>query len=175
MDRRRLLRSAAGLLAGAGLAGCAGVDGEVPVTAEPPPSGVGGDGAGGTDGNGGEPGATTPDRVSIDDFGETESEDGTLVVLITVSNESAQRQVRLVRATVTLDGVQTVAEKFVTLAPGATETVRLVVDVGYQAWLDGGSYVPDVVDRTPVTPLPTDPPTPEPTTGTPSDDGTDPT
>lgn len=165
MDRRRLLRSAAGLLAGVGLAGCTGADGEVPVTAEPPPPGVGGDEADGANG-GGELLTATPEALSIENYTETESEDGTLVVLVTVSNESVRRQVRLVRVTVTLDGVETVAETFVALGPGATETVRLGFDVGYQAWLGGGSYVPEIVDRTPATPLPTDTPTPEPTTGT---------
>jgi len=170
MDRRRLLRSAAGLLAGASLAGCTSADGEVPVTAEPPPPGIGDGGNGNGDG-GGESGTATPDPVSIDGFDETEGEDGTLVVLVTVTNGGAQRQVRLVRATVTLDGVETVAEKFVALDPGATETVRFDVDVGYQAFLSGGSYVPDVVDRTPATPLPTATPTPEPTAGTPTSTG----
>ena len=172
MDRRRLLRSAAGLLAGVGLAGCTSADGEVPVTAEPPPPGVG-------DGSG-EPGTATPEALSIEDYTETESEDGTLVVMVTVSNGSDRRQVRLVRVTVTLDGVETVAEKFVALGAGGTETVRLDIDVGYQAFLDGGTYVPEVVDRTPATPTSTataSTPTP---TGTadaggdsPSDDGTD--
>lgn len=167
MDRRRLLRSAAGLLAGVGLAGCTSADGEVPVTAEPPPPGVGD----GSDGSG-EPGTATPEALSIEDYTETESEDGTLVVMVTVSNGSDRRQVRLVRVTVTLDGVETVAEKFVALGAGGTETVRLDVDVGYQAFLDGGTYVPEAVDRTPATPLPTDTPTPESTAGTPTSTAT---
>ena len=175
MDRRRLLRSAAGLLAGVGLAGCTSADGEVPVTAEPPPPGVGD----GSDGSG-EPGTATPEALSIEDYTETESEDGTLVVMVTVSNGSDRRQVRLVRVTVTLDGVETVAEKFVALGAGGTETVRLDVDVGYQAFLDGGTYVPEVVDRTPATPtstatasIPTHTGTADAGGDSPSDDGTD--
>jgi hypothetical protein len=163
MDRRRLLCGAAGLLAGVGLAGCTGSQEEVPVTAEPPPPGVGGDGASeeGATGGDGDVGSPTADRtVAIDDFDAIEGEDGSLVVTITVSNDSTQRQVRLVRATVTIEGVDTVAEQFVAVEGGGTVTVRLPVDVGYRAWLDGGSYVPQVLDRTPATPLPTATPVP---------------
>jgi len=158
MDRRRLLCGAAGLLAGVGLAGCTGSQGEVPVTAEPPPPGVGGDGASGDGSSGGDSGAgqVTPGRtVSIEDFDAVEADDGSLVVTITVSNDSERRQVRLVRATVTIEGVDTVSEQFVAVEGGGTVTVRLPVDVGYRAWLDGGSYVPQILDRTPATPLPT--------------------
>jgi len=163
MDRRRLLRGAAGLLAGVGLAGCTGGQSDVPVTAEPPPPGVGGDGASGT-GATGEDGAVGPSTanrtVVIEDFDAIEAEDGGLVVSVTVSNDSAQRQVRLVRATVTVENAETVAERFVAVEGGGTATVRVPVDVGYQAWLNGGSYVPELLDRTPATPLPTATPTP---------------
>jgi hypothetical protein len=186
MDRRRLLCGAAGLLAGVGLAGCTGGQGEVPVTAEPPPPGVGGgeesgdgaiDGDGDADGTGGS--STGDQSVSITDFNVLEADDGTVVATVTVSNDSERRQVRLARARITIENAETVAERFVTVSAGASATVRIPVDVGYQAWLNGGSYVPELVDRTPATPLPTAGPTPgEPTaetadsqTGTPESGG----
>jgi len=170
MDRRRVLRGVAGLLAGVGLAGCTGSQGEVPVTAEPPPPGVGrgssgGAGGGRGDGGDGPPGSPSTERaVTIEDFDANEADDGTLLVSITVSNDSAQRQVRLARATVSLGTAESVAERFVAVEAGGTATVRIPVDVSYQAWLDGGSYVPELVDRTPATPLPTATQTPTPTT-----------
>lgn len=166
MDRRRLLCGAAGLLAGVGLAGCTGSQGEVPVTAEPPPAGVGGDGASGNGATGdGGTGELTPDRtVSIADFDAIEAEDGSLVVSVTVSNDGGRRQVRLVRATVTVENADTVAEQFVAVEAGGTATVRIPVEVSYRAWLNGGSFVPQLLDRTPATPLPTATPTPTDTT-----------
>jgi len=167
MDRRGLLRGAAGLLAGVGLAGCTGSQGDVPVTAEPPPPGVRSDRASGEGASedGGVGPSTANRTVVIEDFDAIEADDGSLVVSVTVSNDSGQRQVRLVRATVTVENVETVAERFVAVEGGGTATVRLPVDVGYRAWLNGGSYVPELLDRTPATPLPTATPTPvEPTT-----------
>jgi len=172
MDRRRLLRGAAGLLAGVGLAGCTGSQGEVPVTAEPPPPGVERGDADGNDPAGGDGLVRSPtaDRsVSIEDFDANEAEDGTLVVSIVVSNDSERRRVRLARATVSIENAETVAERFVAVEAGETTTVRIPVDIGYRAWLDGGSYVPELVDRTPATPLPTATQTPVPTTDDPAD------
>jgi hypothetical protein len=159
MKRRTLLDTVVGLLAGAGLAGCTGADGEVPVTAEPPPSEVAtGADAQGSDGASGSTPASG--SVGIADFGGRADDDGTLVVAVTVDNESDRQVVRLVRATVTVDGVETVGERFVRLPPQETRTVSIHLGVSFEAWATGGSLTPEVVRRTPATPIPTDRQTP---------------
>lgn len=164
----------AGLLAGAGLAGCTGAGGEVPVTAEPPPPGIATEaGAGGSDGGSG---STPAASVSIVDFGGRAGPDDSLVATVTVENESDRQAVRLVRATVTVDDTQTTGERFVRLPPRERRTVRIHVDVSFEAWSERGSLSPQVIARTPATPIPTDRETPTDTavrdspTPTPGDD-----
>ncbi|MEF8885417.1 MAG: hypothetical protein V5A44_09890 [Haloarculaceae archaeon] len=171
MKRRTLLRAAAGLLAGAGLAGCTGAGGEVPVTAEPPPPGV----ATEADSQGERAVDTTPaggSAVGIVDYGGQAATDGTLVVTVTVENESDREQVRLVRATVGIDDVRTVGERFVRLPPRESRTVSIQFDVGYETWAATGSLAPEVVRATPATPIPTDRETPTPGDDTRSATGT---
>ena len=154
MKRRTLLRSVLGLVAGAGLAGCSGAGGEVPVTAEAPPPSVPTE----TQGAGGPAPSNPPSgsAVSISDFGGEADADGSLVATVTVTNESDRQQVRLVRATVAINDLQTSGERFVVLSPRETRTVRIHLDVGFDAWNASGSLTPQVIRRTPTTPIPTD-------------------
>ncbi len=160
MDRRTLLRGAIAFFAGGGFAGCLGADGEVPVTAEPPPPGIAD-----TETDTSTEATVTETRqpqqgtVSIEKLDAVEANDGTLSAAITVRNESDDRQVRLVRASITLNDTETVVDRFVTLEPGESETVRLPTEIDYQDWRTGGSYAPTLLNRTPETPLPTRTPT----------------
>jgi len=158
MKRRQLLRGALGVLAGAGLAGCTGASGEVPVTAEPPPAGLSTE----TDSGGVAPGSTPAggSAVAITDFGGREDADGSLIATVTVENRSGTEQVRLVRATVAINDLQTSGDRFVRLGPGEERTVFVHVDVSFQAWNASGSLTPQVIRRTPATPIPTDRNTP---------------
>lgn len=158
MDRRTLLRSVAGLLAGAGLAGCTGADGEVPVTAEPPPPGIPTE----APGAGGSRPSTPPGEsaVSIADYGGRADTDGTLIATVTVRNEGDRQQVRLVRVTVEINDLQATGDRFVSLAPGEERTVSIHLDVSFETWNRVGSITPEVVRRTPATPIPTDRATP---------------
>lgn len=158
MKRRQLFRGALGVLAGVGLAGCTGAGGEVPVTAEPPPASLPTE----TDSGGVAPGSTPPggSAVAITDFGGREDADGSLIATVTVENRSGTRQVRLVRATIAVNDLQTSGERFVRLAPGEERTVLVHLDVGFEAWNASGSLTPQVIRRTPATPIPPDRETP---------------
>lgn len=184
MDRRTMLTGVATLVTGGALAGCLGAKGEVPVTAADPPPGVrinptDQPGSGGDGGGDGDFGTGSDGAVSIGSFDAIAADDGTLLVTITVENGSDGPAVRLVRATVRVGSgpgeEQRTTDRFVSLDPGASETVRLPFDVEYARWEGNGGLVPGILDRTPETPLPTDTATPSETatsTGTTASAGT---
>lgn len=163
MNRRSMLRGVAGLVAGGALAGCTGATGEVPETAPAPPPGVR---VTPTDRDFDDSDGATNGEITVvrENYSDERGPDGNLVVTIDVRNLSDRPQVRLVRAVVTVgngpDAEELVFDEFVRLRGGAAETVRLETDVAYERWSGNGGYVPQILTRTPATPLPSETATP---------------
>lgn len=129
MQRRQVVRSLAVLAVGA--AGCS----EAPSPAPAPPNGPppepddGGDGGSRTI-------TRTPLQVE-NDYTWRESENGTVLLDVTVTNPAPTERVATLRITATLDGEEIVQQRHLNLASGEQTDLTVTFDFDYDAWVDG--------------------------------------
>ncbi|WP_459190969.1 hypothetical protein [Halosimplex sp. J119] len=149
MQRRRVLRGLAALAAGAA-AGCTGANDEVPVTAPEPPAAVRGSGDSPSGGDGGRDDLqfAVPERT----FDETD--DGDLVVVLTVENQGQRAREATVTITVSAGEKTFTPTEHVSLDAGASTELRTVVPVPYSEFDADPGFDMTIEPGSPATPLP---------------------
>lgn len=189
MQRRRVLRGLAALAAGVA-AGCTGANREVPVTAPDPPVAVhdagsdGGSDAGGDGSDGAGAETSEPPRFVVPERSFEATEDGDLLIVLTVENRSETLHEATMTVIVTAGDKRFSPVESVALDPGASTERRVVVPVPYSEFDADPGFDVQFAPGSPATPLPEGTVTPYPEdretataepTGTGESTGTEPT